>query len=48
VYNPTFWAREVRRYIIDNIEDNIAEKIINNRNKKLFTIDVIKNNIIIK
>ncbi len=48
VYNPTFWAREVRRYIIDNIEDTIAEIIINNRNKKEFTIHVIKNQIVVK
>jgi ATP-dependent Clp protease ATP-binding subunit ClpC len=48
VYNPSFWAREVRRYIIDNIEDSIAEMIINNRNKKTFTIEVIKDKISIK
>ncbi len=48
VYNPTFWAREVRRYIIDNIEDNIAEKIINNRNKKIFKLETNKDKIIIK
>jgi len=42
VYNPEFWAREVRRYIVDNIEDMIAEKIINNRNKKSFKLEVIK------
>jgi ATP-dependent Clp protease ATP-binding subunit ClpA len=28
VYNPEFWAREVRRFITDFIEDKIAEKII--------------------
>ncbi len=28
VYNPEFWAREVRRFITDSIEDPIAEKII--------------------
>ncbi len=28
VYNPEFWAREVRRFITDVIEDAIAEKII--------------------
>jgi len=48
VYNPTFWAREVRRYIIDNIEDSIAEKIINNRNKKVFKLETSKDKIIIK
>jgi ATP-dependent Clp protease ATP-binding subunit ClpC len=48
VYNPTFWAREVRRYIIDNIEDIIAEKIINNRNKEIFKLEIIKDKIVIK
>ncbi|MCD5385219.1 ATP-dependent Clp protease ATP-binding subunit [Candidatus Gracilibacteria bacterium] len=48
VYNPTFGAREVRRYLIDNIEDIIAEMIINNATKKEFNIDAIKNKIIIK
>lgn len=28
VYNPEFWAREVRRYIQDNIEDEIANILI--------------------
>jgi ATP-dependent Clp protease ATP-binding subunit ClpC len=48
VYNPTFWAREVRRYIIDNIEDQIAEMIINNTNKKVFIIENTKDSITIK
>ena len=48
VYNPEFWAREVRRYLIDNIEDEIAEKIINNRSKKTFKIELNKDQIIIK
>jgi len=48
VYNPEFWAREVRRYIIDNIEDIIAEKIIKYRSKKSFKLDIDKNNLIIK
>ncbi len=29
VYNPEFWAREIRRYVADNIEDVIAEDMIN-------------------
>lgn len=33
VYNPSFWAREVRRFIINNIEDKIAENIINKSKK---------------
>jgi len=28
VYNPEFWAREIRRYITDQVEDKIAEKIL--------------------
>ncbi len=48
VYNPNFWAREIRRYIIDNIEDIIAESIINNPTKKDFNILIEKNKLIIK
>lgn len=48
VYNPEFWAREVRRYIVDNIEDTIAEKIINNRNKKSYEIIIEDDKIIVK
>ncbi len=33
VYNPEFWAREVRRFITDKIEDKIAEKIITKKIK---------------
>ncbi len=47
VYNPDFWAREIRRYITDNIEDLIAEKVIWNANKKDFSITVEKNTLII-
>lgn len=28
VYNPSFWAREIRRYLNDNIEDEIANLLI--------------------
>jgi len=48
VYNPEFWAREVRRYIVDNIEDIIAEKIINTRTKKVFKLEIIKQELIVK
>jgi ATP-dependent Clp protease ATP-binding subunit ClpA len=47
VYNPDYGAREVRRYIIDNIEDLIAEKIINS-GKKVFELEVVKGEIVIK
>jgi len=48
VYNPDFWAREVRRYLVENIEDLIAEKIINSRTKKVFEIIVEDEKIIVK
>ena len=48
VYNPEFWAREIRRYIADNLEDNIAEIIINKPNKKDFEIILEKWEIKIK
>lgn len=48
VYNPDFWAREIRRFLIDNIEDTIAEKIINNPKKEKFEISIIKDELIIK
>jgi ATP-dependent Clp protease ATP-binding subunit ClpA len=38
VYNPEFWAREIRRFITDTIEDQIAEKILLSSNKKDFTL----------
>ena len=47
VYNPDFWAREIRRYITDNIEDVIAEKVIYSQNIKTFSITVEKNELII-
>ena len=48
VYNPEFWAREVRRYLVDNIEDLIAEKIINSGSKKSFKITISEDKIVIK
>lgn len=48
VYNPDYGAREVRRYLIDNIEDLIAEKIINSRNISNFILTIEKEKIIIK
>lgn len=38
VYNPEFGAREIRRYITDIIEDQIAEQILKNANKKKFEL----------
>ena len=48
VYNPEFWARAVRRFIVDNIEDIIAEKVINNKRKKIFTLENNKKELLIK
>ena len=48
VYNPEFWAREVRRFITDYIEDIMAEKIIMIPNKKSFEIIVEKWELVIK
>ena len=42
VYSPEFWAREIRRFLNDNIEDQIAEMIINNGKKKNFTLKIEK------
>ena len=48
VYNPKFWAREVRRYLSDNIEDIIAEKLITIRKKINFEVIVEKNELIVR
>lgn len=42
VYNPEFWAREIRRFIIDSIEDKIATMIIENWEKDHYIIKVWK------
>ncbi|MCP4522803.1 MAG: ATP-dependent Clp protease ATP-binding subunit [Candidatus Gracilibacteria bacterium] len=47
VYNPDFGAREIRRFITDNIEDFIAEKVVISATKKDFSITVEKNELII-
>nr|MDD3719930.1 ATP-dependent Clp protease ATP-binding subunit [Candidatus Gracilibacteria bacterium] len=48
VYNPDFGAREVRRFIINSIEDKIAEMIINNTKKtNLFELKVEKDEVIV-
>lgn len=48
VYNPEFWAREIRRFIIDNIEDAIASIIVHQKEeKKDFQISVKKEEIIV-
>lgn len=48
VYNPEFGAREIRRYITDNLEDEIAENIIHRKVKDKVALDVEKNKIVFK
>jgi len=49
VYNPSFWAREVRRFIINQIEDKIAESIINwTKKENIYELKVEKEEIIMK
>ena len=48
VYNPEFWAREIRRYITDNLEDIIAENIIGRKVKDKVALDVEKDKIVFK
>jgi len=48
VYNPEFGAREIRRYITDMIEDQIAEKIISHSSKNSFTLSANKEGIDVK
>jgi ATP-dependent Clp protease ATP-binding subunit ClpA len=49
VYNPDFGAREVRRYIVDIIEDTIAEKMITgNKTKKEFVLSVVEGEIVVR
>jgi ATP-dependent Clp protease ATP-binding subunit ClpA len=48
VYNPEFGAREIRRYITDQIEDQIAEQILSNSNKTKFVLTAGKDGIIVK
>jgi ATP-dependent Clp protease ATP-binding subunit ClpC len=48
VYNPEFWAREIRRFIVDTIEDGIASIIVNQKEeRKDFTISTKKDEIIV-
>lgn len=49
VYNPEFWAREVRRFIINNIEDQIAEILIWwTKKTDIFELIIEKDKIIVK
>lgn len=48
VYNPEFWAREIKRYIIDKIEDKIAQNLIYGKISDTITLSLNKKEIIIK
>jgi ATP-dependent Clp protease ATP-binding subunit ClpC len=48
VYNPEFGAREIRRYITDRIEDQIAEQMLSSSDKKTFTLAAGKDWVIVK
>jgi ATP-dependent Clp protease ATP-binding subunit ClpC len=41
-YNPEYWARPVRRYIQDQIEDVIADALVEKRAKKSVLVTLVK------
>ncbi len=48
VYNPEFWAREVKRYIIEKIEDKIAQNLIYGKVSDTIMLTLNKKEIVIK
>lgn len=48
VYNPEYWAREVKRFIIEKIEDKIAQNLIYGKVSDTITITLDKKEIVIK
>jgi len=48
VYNPEFGAREIRRFITDQIEDMIAESLLRHPNKKDFALEAGKEKLLVK
>ncbi len=48
VYNPEYWAREVKRYIIEKIEDKIAQNLIYGKVSDTITLSIDKKDIVIK
>jgi ATP-dependent Clp protease ATP-binding subunit ClpC len=44
-YNPEYWARPVRRYIQDTLEDVIADSMLTQKNKKNLSLTVVKKNL---
>ena len=47
-FNPEYWAREIKRYVVDSIEDKIAQNLISSKTYDTLTLSVLKNEIIIK
>jgi ATP-dependent Clp protease ATP-binding subunit ClpC len=48
VYNPEFWAREIKRYIIEKIEDKIAQNLIYWKISDTITLSLNKKEIVIQ
>lgn len=48
VYNPEFGAREVKRYIIEKVEDKIAQNLIYGKISDTITLSLNKKEIVIK
>ncbi len=48
VYNPEYWAREVKRYLIEKIEDKIAQNLIYGKVSDTITLSLNKKEIVIK
>ncbi len=46
-FNPEFWAREVSRYIVDEVENLIATDLIYNKKCDTITLDVQKQKLIL-
>ena len=44
-YNPEFWARPVRRYIQDKIEDQIADAMVEKKSKSTVALSIEKKTI---
>lgn len=48
VYNPEYWAREVKRYLIEKIEDKIAQNLIYGKVSDTITLSLNKKEIVIR
>lgn len=48
IYNPEFWAREIKRYIIETIEDKIAQNLIYGKISDTITLSLVKKEIVIQ